>query len=75
MYWKLFPDGQFTGDVKPITHLHPMPNLRMDGAIPPLAHMPSWCVQRQVLGMMFLIKVARGRVKNTERTVSFFGYM
>jgi len=52
-----------------------MPNLRMDGAIPPLAHMPSWCVQRQVLGMMFLIKVARGRVKNTERTVSFFGYM
>jgi hypothetical protein len=37
----------------------------MDGAIPPLAHMLSWCVRGQVLGSGIFHKIVRGRVKNT----------
>jgi hypothetical protein len=30
------------------THLHPVPRIRISGAIPPYSHMHSWSVQEQV---------------------------
>jgi hypothetical protein len=37
----------------------------MDGAIPPLAHMPSWCVQGQVLGDGIFHKIVIERIRNS----------
>ena len=48
VYRKLIPDGPFTGNVKPTSHIHPVPRLRTDGTTPPFVHMPSWCLQGKV---------------------------
>jgi hypothetical protein len=34
--------------VKLTTHLHPVPTIRISGAVPPYSHMPSWSAQEQV---------------------------
>jgi len=42
-YRGLFPRGKSGRGPKLTTHLHPVPKLRMRGAIPPLSNTSSWC--------------------------------
>jgi len=43
-----FRSNRATGSVKLTVHLHLPPGLKMSDAIPPLLHVPSWCIQRQL---------------------------
>jgi len=54
-YRGLFPRGKSGRGPKLTTHLHPVPKLRMRGAIPPLSNTSSWCGSQLSTGITLLL--------------------